>query len=117
MPPKKSSKRTRYQAQDPFDLSTNTKEARRQRMFSPPVPGCSNLANPNEGQFIAMARALDEDDLREAMENSKNDGGGLDTNKMINEAISYLQTFDILAETSKVATASLKLSSPVNIKT
>ena len=49
-----------------------------------------------------MARALDEDDLREAMENSKNDTGGLDTNKMINEAISYLQTFDILAEASKV---------------
>ena len=102
MPPKRSSKRTRYRAQDPFDLSTNTKEARRQRMFSPPVPGCSNLANPNEGQFIAMARALDEDDLREAMENSKNDTGGLDTNKMINEAISYFQTFDILTEASKV---------------
>ena len=85
-------KRTRYRAQDPFDLSTNTKEARRQRMFSPPVPGCSNLANPNEGQFIAMARALDEDDLREAMENSKNDGVGLNTNKKINEAIGYLQT-------------------------
>ena len=102
VPPKRCSKRTRYRAQDPFDLSTNTKEARRQRMFSPPVPGCSNLANPNEGQFIAMARALDEDDLREAMENSKNYAGGLDTNKMINEAISYLQTFDVLAEASKV---------------
>ena len=94
-PPTKSRpSRIRYRSQDPFDLSLDTRESRRRRA----IP-------PTEGLFMHMARSLDDledEQMRNAMENSENDMGGVDKKAMVSKAIIHLKTENIVAEPSKV---------------
>ena len=52
-----------------------------------------------------MARSLDDledEQMRNAMENSENDMGGVDKKAMVSKAIIHLKTENIVAEPSKV---------------